>query len=856
MEPATVGARLASAAVAPLIRKLFARPGPGAELTGGPVRIGSLLSLRGEQRVLGERELTPLAQQLVRRAAEAYGPRERPVPAGEEEALALAVARTLASLGTLTMDDVQAVRLGPEAFAHTLRTHAPDAARDLSADAEALYEQVVDAAALHLLNFFTQRSTFVARTLVEQSRMLSRQAAVLDLLCERLPAQSAEDARFERQYAAHIVRKHSELTIYGLDLRHSGAWQLDAAYIPLEAAHDSSSAAPLPAERALRGHGRVLLRGGAGSGKTTLVQWLAVTTARQTYDEHLTHLIGRVPFVLPLRRVVRDGLPPTPDRFLHAVRSSVAGAQPAGWADRVLRAGRGLLLVDGIDEIPEREREETRRWLHELMGDFPGNLWLVTGRPSAVGEDWPAREGFTELTLAPMARRDVGDFVRRWHTAAGADPELARALLDAVRTHGDLARLAVTPLMCGLLCALHRERRGFLPHSRKELYEAALAMLLERRDRERAVTAGAGLRLSKDSQIQLLQKLAHWMIRNDRSEMDRSDAVARLERALTHMGHVTATPGTVYRHLLERSGLLREPAENRVDFVHRTFQDYLGAKAVVEEGDFPLLLDNAHRDQWEDVIRMAVAHARPAERARLLNGLVGEPTGDREPGPSRSPFRTILLATACLEHATELEHAVREHITALADALLPPSGSGHARALAEHGGPLVLGLLPGPEGLPEKKAEAVVITATRIATDAALPLLARYRRHPSLAVRRQLTWAWHRFDAEVYAEEIIAHLPEDGLYFAVAGQERLRALRALGGRSRVQVLGTYAHEVLAEHLVADRLTHLWLRDGYTPAPDGSEWLDAFPRLHTLVLPEGSRRPAGRTDLTVLEAGTQ
>ncbi|MGW3690246.1 hypothetical protein [Streptomyces sp. NPDC005125] len=36
-------------------------------------------------------------------------------------------------------------------------------------------------------------------------------------------------------------------------------------------------------------------------------------------------------------------------------------------------------------------------------------------------------------------------------------------------------------------------------------------------------------------------------------------------------------------HLIGRTGLLRTPAADTVDFVHRTFQDYLGAQAVAED---------------------------------------------------------------------------------------------------------------------------------------------------------------------------------------------------------------------------------------------------------------------------------
>ncbi|MEO3976136.1 NACHT domain-containing protein [Streptomyces sp. CAU 1734] len=839
-------ARLAAGALAPLVRKLFTPGNPGAALVSRPVRIAGLVAFRGEKQTLTERDLRKLAGELVARAAASCGPHEAPAEETRAE-LTDALTRALHSLGDLEMDDVQAVRLGPAAFARTLAR--PER---LSAAAEAFHEPLLLAASLHILNFFTQRSSFVPHTLVEQTRSLDRLIEIGDLLAERIPSQLAEDTRFERRYTDHIARKHGELTIHGLDLDQAREWRLDSAYVSLEATGDDGTEGDgtpvaLPAERVLSGRTRVLLRGGAGSGKTTLVQWLAVTTARARYEEfgdHLTALVGRIPFVLPLRRVMRDGAPPTPDQFLHAVRSSVAAAQPAGWADRVLRAGRALMLVDGIDEIPRTEREEVRRWLRELMGDFPGNLWLVTARPSAVNGDWPATAGFTELTLSPMSRPDVTEFVRRWHTAAGASPELAGALLDAVRSSTDLSRLAVNPLMCGLLCALHRERRGFLPHGRRDLYEAALRMLLERRDTERGIATGRGggggdgegLRLSSETQILLLQKLAHWLIRNDRAEMERSDALTQLSRSLAYMAHVRATPERVLTHLLERSGLLREPAPGRIDFVHRTFQDHLGAKALVEEGDFPLLLNNAHRDQWEDVIRMAVAMGRPAERSRILEGLIEgfDPETGRSLTPSAT-LRRLLLAASCLEQATEVDPGIRARILRFTAFFVPPETPEWARHLADLGGPLVLGLLPGPEGLPDDQAVHVVTTAARIGTDAALPLLARFRDHGSLRVRRQLAWSWRKFDTREYADEILSHLDQTGLYFTVRTVAELRALREMGGRARLQIVGDFTPDELVRNIAPDRLTHLWFTWS-KPLPEGWGWLERFPALRTVVLP--------------------
>ncbi|MEV6594736.1 NACHT domain-containing protein [Streptomyces acidicola] len=812
--------------VTPLVRKLFVVEGPGAGLVDRPVRIAGFVSFKGEKRTLTRPDLHKLCAELVKRALKDG---ERPFYADEEQAVVHALADTLHALGDLTMTDVQAVELGHEIVAANLRSASGSPDRDLSFDASLFYRGLLTTACLHILHFFAQRSTFVPRTLVEQTRRQRELVAKIDELVARTPLPGGTDRAFEERYLDYVARIHSHLTIYGIDLVNSPErWPLDAAYLSLQALrpaedteaagpdgpHPASGATALPAEQALADHDRVLLRGVAGSGKTTLVQWLAVTAARGERGD-------RIPFVLPLRTLVRrPGGLPAPDVFLDAVRVPFHSTQPAGWADRVLSARRGLLLVDGIDEIPERERERTRRWLRELLDVYPGNQWLVTSRPSAVREDWLTPDGFTELALMPMSRDDVAAFITRWHTAARVDvPDpgvldgYERSLLDAVQTKPDLGRLATNPLMCGLVCALHRDRRGYLPHGRRELYDAALSMLLSRRDEERDMfqhgERGGGIRLTELPQIQLLQRLAYWLIRNNQSEMDLDRAERIIADALPSVPAAAAQgdAGEILRHLLIRSGLLREPTAGTVEFVHRTFQDYLGAKAAVEDGDFGLLVRGAVDEQWADVVRMAVAHARPRERSELLRDLTA--SAERLEGPAATRVR--LLALASLEHATELDPHVRAEVERNAAALIPPGTTEEARALAE-AGPLVLELLPGPEGLTDAEARAVVVTASLVGTEAAVPVLAQFRSHSALNVRTQLTWTWHRFATRRYGREVIAHLREDDLFFSVQSEEQLRFLDELGGRRALQLVGDLDPSALSAALSSGEVLQLHIRE--------------------------------------------
>ncbi|QHC26141.1 NACHT domain-containing protein [Streptomyces sp. GS7] len=848
MDPSAVGVKLASSVVAPLVKKLFVKEGPGAGLVDRPVRISALVSFRGEQRTLTDRDLHKLAAELVRRAVRSAGPGEGPVPEDEETAVADALAATLAGLGTLDMDDVQAVALGATALAERLTAAAPQAARELSRDAELLHQTLVDTACLHIVHFFTQRSTFVARTLVQQSRSLDALIEIVDEFLERHPSPRTADAAFERGYLTYLARKHGRLTIYGIDLHNSpDRWPLDAAYMSLEATgpnlaegpfEDLPPRATVPADQALAGRSRVLLRGTAGSGKSTLVQWLAVSCTRPVGETTLPHLYGRIPFVLPLRTLTRSGsVLPTPDRFLTATGCPVSGSQPDGWAERVLASGRGLLLVDGLDEIPERERDHARSWLRDLLDAYPGNLWLVTTRPSAVREDWLAADGFDELTLSPMSRDEVAAFIGRWHRAARHDADdtdrldaYEQSLLTAVRTKPDLGRLATNPLMCGLICALHRDRRGYLPHGRKELYDAALNMLLSRRDRERDMRGPDGVELSDEPQIQLLQRLAYWLIRNGRTELDRDRAERLVADALPAVP-AAASQGpapAVFRHLLLRSGLLREPAPGSVDFVHRTFQDYLGARAAIEEGDFGLLVEHAADSQWEDVIRMAVAHARPRERADLLRELVTKGDGLEDPG---ARLRVHLLAVACLEHATELDPGVREEVNSRAKAILPPRTREESELLAA-AGPIVLELLPGPDGLEVDEAQEVVATAASIGSDAALECIKRFRYHPEITVRGQLSLHWPAFETGRYAEEIIRHVGTD-VHITVTNPAELAALKALGGHPMTTVRGRFTPGELLDALHPEQLTHLMLDDN--PAVSDLAFLRDFPELRSLTL---------------------
>jgi energy-coupling factor transporter ATP-binding protein EcfA2 len=771
--------------------------------------------------------------------------------AAELPAVADVLARTLLATTELDLTDADAVRLGPQGYARRLRGAVQGADRALSPDAAWFHDALLVSVCLHVLHHFVRRSPHIQQQMPEHSNRI-RQLVDLDdaEAAARHPERSEEDADFEARYAEDTVRRHGWLTIVGVDLPNvPDRWLLEDTYLSLEAEERTEAAGAgtgasvdgqrtvLLADRALDGHERVLLLGPAGSGKTTLVQWLAVSAARSG---------TRVPFVLPVRRFAREGFP-APDDFLHAVRHPLADEAPEGWVVRTLLAGRALLLVDGIDEAPEKTRGQVRDQLRRLLRVFSGNGCLVTCRPSAVEDDWLSQErlseeGFTQLSLAPMSRDQVTRFIRDWHAAARGDEQGGRdqqerealttyeqRLLHSVRIYRELRQLATNPLMCGLICALNRDRSGSLPQGRKELYEAALEMLLQRRDPERDVLYADDVRLQQETRERLLRKLAHAMLEDGISELPHRRVVDILDGALPSIPAARAEGDgeTIFRHLLHRTGLLREQAELSVDFIHRTFQDYLAAKEIVARGRLRSLVPHAHRPEWEEVIRMAAAHARPEECGDFLQGLLSAAPELRRPQVNHRR----LMAAACLEHVTELDPAVRQLVHDRTKYLVRPTTELTARSLGWVG-PIVLELLPDPEQVPnDRQALLLALTATHVEDDAAIDYLARLRGRSSLAIRAELARPWRHFDTERYAQEIIAHLDPEDLYFPVSDTAELAALRNLGGRPRIQVAGVIPTADLLDGLDHTQLTHLWLTA--EPTETDMSWLSRFPRLRVL-----------------------
>jgi hypothetical protein len=453
---------------------------------------------------------------------------------------------------------------------------------------------------------------------------------------------------------------------------------------------------------------------------------------------------------------------------------------PAGWVHRKLRDGSAVLLVDGVDELVAERRDEARTWLRDLISAFPLARVIVTSRPGGAPPQWLGGEQFSVMSLQPMSREDVRLFVARWHAAmqmTRVDEESRRTLydyqarlLELIDSRGHLRKLAGCPLLCALLCALHQDRRATLPSNRMELYEVALHMLVERRDVERRIGTLDGL--GRTEKLLLLADLAYWLIRNGYTDVEVPRALYRISQRLQSMPQVKASIQDVYRHLLERSGLLREPVEGRVDFVHRTFQEYLAAQDAMNTDDVGTVVQNAHLDQWHEVVVMAVGHATQTQREELLGQLLKR--GDLH-----------LLVLASMETAPEMNADLRREVQVKTLRLLPPDSMHKASKIAA-AGPYVLDLLANcaPRSVDEVTATIRALGETRL--EEALPVIARFVDDSREPVFQEILRCLSFFEEDAYGEAVLAKATRTHLW--VDDLCTLMAARHLPGLNQLDLV--------------------------------------------------------------------
>jgi predicted NACHT family NTPase len=556
-------------------------------------------------------------------------------------------------------------------------------------------------------------------------------------------AESTQEAKkFEDRYRQGIHEGLDRVALFGPRPQWAETFRLSAAYVELSLTDPVTERSNLRIDDVLTARRRLLLEGSAGTGKSTMLRKLAIRALRGELPE-TAGSSSPVPFPLKLRSFVKDDklTLPGPEEFVAAVAPLLGEAKPGKWVSRLLESGRALILIDGIDEVRDVHRGQVLDWVRNLVDFYPDVGYVVTARPAAVREAWRQELrnlGFTTTRIEPMSRRQVNSFVDNWHRTMRLDETTAAELKMVIATHRDLSSLSTSPLLCGVLCAIHDTYRS-LPSTRHQLYDTGLSLLLERRDVLR------GLRdhfwqLPRSVSQPLLCRIALWMMLNGQDSIPWNTAL-KLIKDWTHQvadEDYSADPRRLLHDLIEQTGIMWRSGEDNLEFSLPSFQDYFAAAEIIRQDHVKHLILNAHNPAYHDVVIMAAELASPPVATQVLTGLLER--AEAEPTYQRG---LRLLALACLAVVRELPPRLAERISDEARQLLPPSDIEDAYHLAG-AGVFVLDLLielARTREFTDAEAAASIRAASMIDAAGAGALLDHFSDRSSPQVQRELAAA-------------------------------------------------------------------------------------------------------------------
>lgn len=547
------------------------------------------------------------------------------------------------------------------------------------------------------------------------------QREVLDRLPteqERLKRRDQVWLDYEHRYCGHVQRANNRLELFGSDLPAEAREQaLSAAYVTLRLSRHGAEAADtesVTVEHLLmtlaQDTRRVLVRGEAGGGKTTLLRWatskLAATTStftkitlggRKVPNRLVTLLWSRcLPLLIRLRDCP-DGIPPV-HQFIADVER-VIGLAPDGWIVDALTEGEVVVMLDGVDEVAHFDRPRVAEAIGQLVAAYPNARFVVTTRPAAVPTGWLARHGFAEATIAPLTGQDQGELIGRWHHAmAAAVPEERRKTLrlkeqrlrDRLDDTPSLARLGSNPLMLAMLCALNYRIESDVPDRAFELCDKLCTLLVDEKDREsrlrREVMHPVWAGLDGKRKRALMRELAFYLVDGPGSAIGSSIRVETADRILSGMldsfGHAGEAVEPFRRAVVERCGLLRDSSPGRLDFLHNTLKEFLAAEHFIEMRLEDKLAARARNPEWRNVLLFAGGGGpRPFVDSlftQIADAAVAEPAG-------KVKRRLQVMAWAVGTVAVALSPALRARHAELERTLIPPKTVEEAELLAEAG---------------------------------------------------------------------------------------------------------------------------------------------------------------------------
>jgi predicted NACHT family NTPase len=463
-----------------------------------------------------------------------------------------------------------------------------------------------------------------------------------------------------RKYRSNLAFDMRQLKL----LRMMSPRDLEQVFVPLRVQsladsddHDftaSRQASYSSLEQALAKHARIVILGEPGAGKTSLTKH-----ATQLLAERRLRIADKyyVPIYIALNEAKfffngehgNEAADEFAGEDLLARTLAAYGFEKAhSFIVRKLRRGRCFIVFDGFDELAnDHWQEVAAAMIRRLARNYSRNNRIVVTSRSA-GFRSPLFSAFDTLQIVDMSAEQADSFIQRWFLHS---EEKASRLAEILRNNRRLQAIATNPLMLAVICITY-DIRGDLPQRKADLYSYCIDTLLEFWDSSRGVDRSPVFDTSE--KLKVLKHFAFDLHAARRADFTDRIFMTAVRRHLHAAGIKAYQDREFIDEVIEHTGIIAAKGAGLV-FQHLTFQEYLAAENLVDQGSSGLgyLVNHVDDPWWAEVIILAAGIQRNA--TELLEQIYRKYGGEMS-------NQTCLLLGRCLMDADLSDFAIQDEI--------------------------------------------------------------------------------------------------------------------------------------------------------------------------------------------------
>ncbi|MBV6625790.1 MAG: HEAT repeat domain-containing protein, partial [Rivularia sp. (in: Bacteria)] len=421
---------------------------------------------------------------------------------------------------------------------------------------------------------------------------------------------------------------------------------------------------------------KIVLLGAPGSGKTTLMNYLALKIAQIKLEDLGLNENNINPNSIPIFIRIRELAQQDKVDILEFVEEFAAKNLqitdlPNGCFKHWLEQGEVVIFLDGLDEVAqENQQVKIVQHIESFLQEFPRNQVIITSRPAGYERGYFRVDGFPHYEIQAFDDRKIKAFISKWYKNRCEDEiEASRQtkyLETAIQKQDRIKALARNPLLLTIIALINRVGAE-LPKERYRLYESAVETLLTAWDAGKELNYNLPLEYLKPRDFQpLMRQIAYWIHSKGNTKdreggtlINKDDLIQQLSQCIIRrykrknieLYEAQEEAKSFLEYIQERSGLLDIQGRNCYAFVHKTFQEYLAAEDIdyrhQNDDSFQVVLENIrnhlHDPHWREVLLLLVAKQKSNKAAKAISLILN----------SNSPYekwlhRDLFFAADCL----------------------------------------------------------------------------------------------------------------------------------------------------------------------------------------------------------------